>query len=77
VDTPDREMRSRQNRPFERADLTDKQRTALQAAYDNGYFAQPRRSTATEIAASLGVGHSTFLQHLHRAQEKVFESCFE
>lgn len=77
VDTPDREMRSRQNRPFERADLTDKQRTALQAAYYNGYFAQPRRSTATEIAASLGVGHSTFLQHLHRAQEKVFESCFE
>jgi PAS domain S-box-containing protein len=75
--TVDRTMRDWRGGPFERADLTDKQRTALQAAYYNGYFAQPRRSTATEIAASLGVGHSTFLQHLHRAQEKVFASRFE
>lgn len=75
--TVDRTMRDWRGGPFERADLTDKQRTALQAAYYNGYFAQPRRSTATEIAASLGVGHSTFLQHLHRAEEKVFASQFE
>ena len=58
-------------------DLTDKQATALQAAYHNGYFDQPRRAKATEIAESLGITHSTFLQHLHRAEEKVFGAKFE
>jgi PAS domain S-box-containing protein len=55
------------------ADLTDKQAQALQAAYYHGYFEQPRGNTATAIADSLGVSHATFLQHLHRAQQKVFQ----
>jgi PAS domain S-box-containing protein len=75
--TRDREDRNWQGGCFQRADLTDKQLAALQAAYYNGYFERPRRATATEIAASLDVSHSTFLQHLHRAQEKLFESHFE
>jgi PAS domain S-box-containing protein len=75
--TRDREERNWQGNCFERADLTDKQLAALQAAHYNGYFERPRQSTATEIADSLGVSHSTFLQHLHRAQEKLFESHFE
>ena len=57
--------------------LTNKQRQALRAAYHHGYFEQPRGATAAEIAETLGVAHSTFLQHLHRAQQKVFESRFE
>ena len=59
------------------AQLTDKQRQALRAAYHHGYFEQPRGATAAEIAETLGVAHSTFLQHLHRAQQKVFEARFE
>ncbi|WP_136689388.1 response regulator [Halorhabdus amylolytica] len=59
------------------ARLTDKQRQALRAAYHHGYFEQPRGATAAEIAETLGVAHSTFLQHLHRAQQKVFETRFE
>ncbi|QSG13347.1 Putative light- and oxygen-sensing transcriptionregulator [Halapricum desulfuricans] len=59
------------------AALTDKQRQALRAAYHHGYFKRPRESTADEIAETLGVSHSTFLQHLHRAQQKVFEARFE
>ena len=59
------------------SDLTDKQATALKAAYHGGYFTRPRHNTATEIAESLGVSHSTFLQHLHRAQEKVFAEILE
>jgi len=59
------------------ARLTDKQRQALRAAYHHGYFEQPRESTAAAIAETLGVAHSTFLQHLHRAQQKVFEARFE
>jgi PAS domain S-box-containing protein len=75
--TDNREVSDWQNRSFEHVDLTDKQLAALQAAYYNGYFERPRKLTATEIADSLGVGHSTFLQHLHRAQEKVFGSYFK
>lgn len=57
--------------------LTEKQATALQAAYHHGYFDQPRKSSATEVAEALDVTHSTFLQHLRTAQRKVFEQQFE
>jgi predicted DNA binding protein len=56
--------------------LTEKQTQALQAAFYHGYFDQPRGNTATAIAESLDVSHSTFLQHLHRAQHKVFNWYF-
>lgn len=58
------------------ADLTDKQAAALQAAYHHGYFDQPRRNAATDIAESLGVVHSTYLQHLRAAQRKVFGTLY-
>jgi predicted DNA binding protein len=54
------------------ADLTEKQAQALQAAYYQGYFEQPRRRSASEVAESLEVTHSTFLHHLRAAQRKVF-----
>jgi predicted DNA binding protein len=57
-------------------DLTDKQRAALEAAYHHGYFEQPRQSSASEIASALGVTHSTFLQHLRVAQQKIFGDQF-
>nr|WP_256533289.1 PAS domain S-box protein [Halovivax cerinus] len=57
--------------------LTEKQATALKAAYHRGYFEQPRRSSATEVGESLGISHSTFLQHLRAAQRKTFERRFE
>lgn len=58
-------------------DLTDKQFMALQAAYRHGYFKQPREHTATDIAAALDLSHSTFLQHLHRAEQKVFAALLD
>jgi HTH-type transcriptional regulator, bacterioopsin transcriptional activator and related proteins len=57
--------------------LTEKQATALEAAYRHGYFEQPRRRSATEIAGLLGVSHSTYLQHLRAAQQKVFSRFYE
>ena len=59
------------------AALTEKQLSALKAAYFNGYFEQPRQASATEVAESLDVSHSTFLRHLRTAQQKVFGSQFE
>lgn len=58
------------------ADLTEKQATVLHAAYHHGYFERPRKSSATEIADSLGIVHSTFLQHLRTAQQKLFDGLY-
>jgi len=62
---------------LERVSLTKKQEAALHAAYEHGYFERPRSSSASEIAESLDIAHSTFLQHLRVAQQKVFESHFD
>ncbi len=52
-------------------DLTDKQRTALQAAYFAGYYEYPRESTGQEVAESLGVSSPTLHQHLQAAHRKL------
>lgn len=62
---------------FRRAELTDKQATALRAAYHHGYFDQPRGHSAEEIAETLGVSHARFLEHLHRAQQKLLAAHLE
>ncbi|MDG5760289.1 bacterio-opsin activator domain-containing protein [Natronococcus sp. A-GB1] len=59
------------------SELTEKQAVALEAAYRHGYFEQPRRSSATDIATSLGISHSTYLQHLRAAQQKVFAAFYD
>jgi PAS domain S-box-containing protein len=51
--------------------LTEKQRTALQAAYFAGYYEYPRESTGQEVAESLGIASPTLHQHLHAAQRKL------
>lgn len=58
------------------AGLTDKQVASVMAAYHQGYFEKPRRNSATELAASLGISHTTFLHHLHAGQRKIFEHLF-
>ncbi|WP_225334010.1 PAS domain S-box protein [Halomicrobium urmianum] len=59
------------------ADLTEKQRAALQAAYFSGYFEWPSRSnTAAEIADVLDIAPQTFHQHLRIAEQKVFRTLF-
>ena len=51
--------------------LTEKQRAALFLAIQEGYFKTPRLTDAHTLASSLGIRHTTFLQHLRRAQEKI------
>lgn len=63
--------------PVDASALTEKQATALEAAYRHGYFERPRRSSATEIATALGVSHSTYLQHLRAAQQKVLSERYD
>jgi predicted DNA binding protein len=59
------------------ADLTDRQREALRTAHEAGYFATPRRTTASDCAATLGISQSTFSQHLGVALEKVVGSLLD
>jgi predicted DNA binding protein len=54
--------------------LTDKQAAALAAAIDIGYFDTPRRASAEDLAAKLGVSPSTAVEHLRKAEKKVLES---
>jgi len=53
------------------ADLTDRQRTALETAYYAGFFQWPRESTGEEVAESLGVSAPTFHRHLRVAERKL------
>ncbi|WP_207586939.1 bacterio-opsin activator domain-containing protein [Halomontanus rarus] len=57
--------------------LTDRQTTALEAAYFGGYFDTPRASTGDELAERFGVTRQTFNQHLRKAQRIVFRHLFE
>jgi HTH-type transcriptional regulator, bacterioopsin transcriptional activator and related proteins len=58
------------------ADLTNRQRAALDASYHAGFFEWPRRSSGEEVAESLGVAPTTFHQHLRKAERKVFDSLY-
>lgn len=54
--------------------LTDKQLTALRAAYFAGYYEYPRDSTAQEVAESLDISSPTLHQHLQAAERKILTS---
>jgi PAS domain S-box-containing protein len=54
--------------------LTDRQRTALQKAYLNGYYAPTRGVSGEELAASMGLTRATFHQHRRAAERKILEA---
>ena len=56
------------------ADLTDRQRSTLEAAYHAGYFKWPRDTTGEQIATSIGIAPSTFHHHLRKAQQRTFDA---
>lgn len=64
--------------PRDRPDarLTKRQREALLAATEMGYFEIPRRTNATEVAEELDISKSAFLDRLKRAQASLFEGLF-
>ncbi|AUV80311.1 hypothetical protein C2R22_00435 [Salinigranum rubrum] len=57
--------------------LTQRQLSALQAAYHGGYFERPRRQTAEDVAETMGISASTFHQHLRIALETVLTELFD
>ena len=54
--------------------LTNKQRRALITALDSGYYQLPRRANAGQIAQSLRVPRTSYVDHLRKAENKVLQS---
>lgn len=57
--------------PVDLQRLTGRQREVLERAYALGYFDYPRESNASEVAESLDISPSTFIEHLNAAQSKL------
>jgi predicted DNA binding protein/PAS domain-containing protein len=53
--------------------LTPRQRDAINAAAESGYFNWPRDSTAEDVADSMGIAPSTFHSHLRKAESKLVD----
>lgn len=53
--------------------MTDRQREALLAAHEMGYFEIPRAATLTEVATALGISASSLSERLRRAQTRLIE----
>ena len=54
-----------------KSELTDRQYAALVRAYTAGYFEWPHDTSGDEIAETMGIGRSTFHQHLRAAERKL------
>jgi hypothetical protein len=54
--------------------LTPRQREALVAAWEHGYYNIPRETSGEEIAAELGISHQTLSELLRRGTEKLIKS---
>lgn len=54
--------------------LTDKQREALLAAYDAGYFATPRQTSLRELAETLGVSSTAVSNRMRGGTAKLIEA---
>jgi hypothetical protein len=61
----------------DRSALTARQREVLETAHRMGYFAHPRESNATEVAAALDISPATFAEHLALAQSKLLDSVLD
>jgi predicted DNA binding protein len=57
------------------AALSDRQREAVLAAADLGYYEQPRRATHRDVADALGCAPSTATEHLQKAERKLVEQA--
>ncbi|ELY87631.1 PAS/PAC sensor protein [Natrialba hulunbeirensis JCM 10989] len=57
--------------------LTERQVTALRAAYFGGYYDWPRESTAEEVADAMGISSPTLHNHLRKGQHELLRTFFD
>jgi predicted DNA binding protein/GAF domain-containing protein len=75
ADVSDRSVPTVRQHVVER--LTDKQLSALRAAFFAGYYDYPRGTTAEALADSLDIAPSTLHQHLQAAQRKLLATVLD
>jgi predicted DNA binding protein len=57
--------------------LSDRQAEVVGLALTAGYYEWPRAADAETLAAELGIAHSTFLEHLRKAEARLLRSALE
>lgn len=57
-------------------DLTDRQRTVIETAWEQGYYDVPRTATTDDLAAELDLDASTVAEHLQRAERNLLATLF-
>ncbi|WP_436933530.1 helix-turn-helix domain-containing protein [Halovenus marina] len=56
--------------------LTERQREAVSAAVERGYYDRPRTADVDDIASALDCAPSTAAEHLRKAESRVLSSLF-
>lgn len=56
--------------------LSERQREVFQLAWEAGYYNWPRDVSATDLAEELEITKTTFLEHLRKAEGKLFDAMF-
>lgn len=54
--------------------LTQQQRRVIRTAYDLGYFEQPKRVYAEDLARVLGLKKATVVEHLRKAEKRLLDA---
>ncbi|WP_266082586.1 helix-turn-helix domain-containing protein [Haladaptatus caseinilyticus] len=54
--------------------LSDRQAEVINTALDGGYYEWPREMDAESLAAELGISHTTFLEHLRKAERTLLRN---
>lgn len=57
--------------------LSDRQAEVVGLALAEGYYEWPRLVDAETLAEELGIAHSTFLEHLRKAESRLLRSALE
>ena len=55
------------------AELTEKQTVALEIAVAGGYYEEPKETTITELAETVGISRQAFSHRLKEAEREVFQ----
>lgn len=63
--------------PVDLGRLTDRQREAVETAFEMGYFEYPRGANASDVAEAMDIGPSTLIEHLTAAQSKLLGDLIE
>jgi AraC-like DNA-binding protein len=59
---------------FEEVSVTEKQREAVRAAVEMGYYDEPRKASLADLASRLGISRSALSQRLNAVESKLVET---